>query len=90
MATSVLEIAQHLVELYHAAVEIKITGNFRIGDIRHNYADLTKIKHDLNFSPKFQFEQGITSFVNWVNSQKINNDQYAESIDELKKRGLYK
>lgn len=90
IATSVLEIAQYLVELYTTDVEIKVTGNFRIGDIRHNYADLTKIKNDLNFSPKFQFEQGISNFVNWVNSQKITNDHYAESIDELKKRGLYK
>lgn len=87
---NVLQIANKLVALYKSKVKIKITGKFRIGDIRHNYADLTKIKKELNFSPKYQFEEGITNFVEWVNKQKITEDLYFNSINELKNRGLYK
>jgi len=88
--TTVKEIAETLIRLYDTKVEINISGNFRLGDIRHNYADLTKIKNDLQFFPKFQFNTAIKSFVNWVNGQNINNDLYLNSILELKERGLYK
>ena len=87
---SVLEIANKLVKLYNSEININVTGNFRIGDIRHNYADLEKIKMDLNFIPQTQFNQGITHFVKWVNTQKISEDLYSKSINELRKRGLYK
>ncbi len=87
---SVLKIANKLVNLYNSDVEINVSGNFRIGDIRHNYADLTKIENDLNFVPETTFNQGITHFVNWVNTQKTSKDLYSSSIVELKERGLYK
>lgn len=88
--TDVLEIANKLVDLYNSEVKINVTGNFRSGDIRHNYADLKKIKNDLSFIPQTQFNQGITHFVKWVNTQKTSRDLYSNSIDELRKRGLYK
>lgn len=87
---SVLEIAKSLVELYNSKIDIKLSGNFRNGDIRHNYADLDKINHDLNFIPEYQFEMGISKFVKWVNSQNVMEDQFSKSMKELKQRGLIK
>ena len=46
--TTVYDVAKILKEVYHSNVNIKISNNFRIGDIRHNYADLTKISSELN------------------------------------------
>lgn len=86
---SVLNIAKKLVTLYNSKVKINISGNFRIGDIRHNYSDLSKINDDLNFVPEYQFEKGLVSFVKWVNEQDIPEDSYARSIKELKQRKLY-
>uniref|UniRef100_UPI00300BDCCF NAD-dependent epimerase/dehydratase family protein n=1 Tax=Acinetobacter ursingii TaxID=108980 RepID=UPI00300BDCCF len=88
--TSVKEVADKLIKSYGAAIEVKITGNYRIGDIRHNYACLKKSKQLLGYEPKVSFEQGITNFTNWVKSQEIGNDLYQQSINELKSRGLYK
>ncbi len=87
---TVLDIANKLIELYQSDVSVAITGNFRSGDIRHNYADLSKIKNDLNFSPEFTFEKGLVNFVKWVNSQGIKEDRHCVSIKELKTRGLFK
>lgn len=87
---SVLKIAEKLVNLYQSKVPVNLTGNFRLGDIRHNYADLTKIRKDLNFTPNYQFEEGISEFTNWVNSQEVKENNYSNSIKELKERGLYK
>ena len=40
--------------------------------------------------PGIQFEEGITQFVKWVNSQDVQENNYSESIKELKERGLFK
>ncbi|MBC8267000.1 MAG: NAD-dependent epimerase/dehydratase family protein [Flavobacteriales bacterium] len=90
VATTVSEVAETLKSLYQSDVEISISKKYRLGDIRHNYADLTKIKKDLGFKPTFDFKTGITNFVAWVKTQKINEDKYEESLNELKQKGLIK
>lgn len=88
--TRVLEVAETLRSFYNADVEIKVTGNFRLGDIRHNYADLTKIKDKLGFQPDFTFQKGVKIFVDWVNGQQVQEDNYSKSIEEMKSKGLFK
>ncbi len=88
--TTVIEVANTLKEKYKSDTEIEISGNYRLGDIRHNYADLTKINAKLGFTPKVSFDEGISKFVAWVNQQEVVEDQYQKSIDEMKKKGLYK
>jgi len=90
VATSVLTVADQLVKNYNIDVPITISGNYRLGDIRHNYADLTKIKKYLGFEPKVSFEEGIKEFTQWVNTQEIQEDRYQQSINEMKEKGLYK
>jgi dTDP-L-rhamnose 4-epimerase len=90
VATDVLTVAHTLAERYGKEVEIKVTGAYRLGDIRHNYADLSKAKRLLDFSPKVTFDQGIKLFTAWVEQQEVQTDSYDSSIAEMKKRGLYK
>lgn len=90
IGTTVKEVAETLIELYESSVEVKITGNYRIGDIRHNVADLSLINGDLGYSPKYSFRQGIENFTRWVKTQKVEEDNYQQSIDEMKEKGLYK
>jgi len=86
----VITVAKTLVDNYRKIVPINVSGNYRIGDIRHNYADLTKIKRLLNFDPKYSFDQGIRKFVEWVNTQEVRQGRYEESIHEMKEKGLLK
>lgn len=86
---SVLQVAKTLIKSYGKNNSINISGNFRVGDIRHNYADLEKIRSFLGYEPKFQFEEGIEKFTNWVDSQNVQNDFFEESLNELKVKGLY-
>ncbi len=90
VATDVLTVAKTLVMQYNKNVPITITGNYRLGDIRHNYADLVKINKALNFIPLIPFEEGITKFAKWVVTQNIEESKYDESIEEMKKKGLFK
>jgi dTDP-L-rhamnose 4-epimerase len=88
--TDVITVANMLLKCYKKEVPIVISGNYRLGDIRHNFADLTKIKTILNFTPQFTFEQGIKRFAEWVETQEISRGKYEESINEMREKGLLK
>ena len=89
VATDVLTVARTLCEKYAVDVPINVSGNYRLGDIRHNYADITIAREFLGFEPKWCFGDGIGEFVKWVNAQVIYEDKYESSIQEMKKKGLY-
>jgi len=87
----VLSVAKTLMQLYEGRSKICISGNFRVGDIRHNLADITKINQDLSYSPRYIFNDGIRNFVNWVDNQGSQNYlPFDHSIEEMKMRGLFK
>lgn len=88
--TDVLTVAKMLKEKYGSEIAIHVSGNYRLGDIRHNLGDLAKIHNLLGYEPKVTFKQGISNFVDWVENQKIETDNYSASIEEMKKKGLYK
>lgn len=90
VATDVLTVANTLCEKYGIEVPITISGNYRLGDIRHNHADITLARNILGFKPKWNFSQGIEQFTNWVNKQDIQEDKYEASIEEMKRKRLYK
>lgn len=89
-AIDVLTIANILLSKYNSKSEINISGSYRLGDIRDNYADLTKIREKLGFEPKVNLEEGISIFTKWVNQQEVMEDKYENSMEEMKNRGLYK
>ena len=87
---SVLEVANALVKKLRGSSKIAVTGNFRIGDIRHNYADLEKIRRLLSFSPTHSFDSGLSTFCEWVRSVGAVGDKYELSLQEMKSKGLLK
>ncbi|MCS6229735.1 NAD-dependent epimerase/dehydratase family protein [Shewanella baltica] len=90
VCTDVLTVAETLKSVYQSSSEILISGNYRVGDIRHNFADLTLIKSKLGFEPKVDFTIGMQKFTSWVNQQDVQTDLYDNSIAEMKEKGLYK
>lgn len=90
VATDVFTVANTLCEKYNTQVPIAVSGNYRLGDIRHNYADITAARNILGFEPKWSFSDGIEQFCKWVNEQEVQEDNYEASIEEMKKKGLYK
>lgn len=88
--TSVMDVAKTLCEVYASDVSVAVTGAFRLGDVRHVYADLTKAREMLGFEPKVSFSEGITRFAQWVDRQQVMTDTYEKSIAEMREKGLYK
>ena len=90
IATTILTVAELLSKNYQKNTEINISGDFRIGDIRNNFADLSRIKKLLNFEPKKTFEQGIFEFTKWVLNQPVQESGFERSMEELKSKGFLK
>lgn len=89
-ATTVLEVAKTLMEKFEMDVPILISGMYRLGDIRHNYADVTKLNQVLGVKSKTRFSEGIEKFANWVKSQPLVESKYEASLQEMKRKGLLK
>lgn len=90
IATDVLTVAKTLCKHYGIEVPLKVSGNYRLGDIRHNYADISLAKKLLGFEPQWSFDRGIKQFTEWVNRQELQTDNYEASLDEMKQKGLFK
>ena len=90
VSTTVKDVACILKQSYKSDIKISISGHYRLGDIRHNFADITRAKRILDFNPKFTFKEGVLHFTRWVKKQKIMQDNYDKSVDELKEKGLLK
>lgn len=88
IATSVMDIAQNLRKSYNADVPIKISGRFRLGDIRHNFAEMTHTQSTLGFSAEVSLEEGLNRFCSWVLKQKFKDNRLEQSVEEMKARKL--
>jgi dTDP-L-rhamnose 4-epimerase len=92
VSANVLRVAKTLKGLYKSSSKINISGNYRLGDIRHNIADITLLKEKLNYCPGVHFEDGIEQFSEWVKEQEVDATTrgYEKSLEEMKAKGLFK
>jgi len=88
-ATSIGEIALHVIELCEKGFNPLITGRYRSGDIRHCYASIERIS-SLGFKPEYSLNQGLKETMNWVRSQGSPRDGSDEAVKELEDHGLLK
>jgi dTDP-L-rhamnose 4-epimerase len=88
-ATSVMTVAQEIKSFFGSESTIKVTGAFRMGDIRHNIADVSMLEKVLGFVPSVTFKQGLSNFLNWAAGQAPEDKAaYLRSVSELAARGL--
>ena len=84
-----------LVQLLRRALAIsddslpQAANRFRAGDIRHCFADISKIKNRLGFTPQVSLADGIQDLTDWLRSQTPTN-VIAKAIAELEAKGLVK
>lgn len=90
VATSVDAVVGALFTAFGVDVPTHVSGNYRLGDIRHNVADTAKLREVLGFTPAVSFGDGVKNFVDWVLTEPIEGDTYQKSLDELASRNLLK
>ncbi|MDX1872133.1 NAD-dependent epimerase/dehydratase family protein [Mycolicibacterium sp. 120266] len=90
VATTVSTVVDELMRAYGRTVPVDITGNFRLGDIRHNLADLTRVRELLGFEPLVDFRTGVQAFAQWVQDQELTDGGYEASLREMREKKLLK
>ena len=88
IATPVIEVARALSLAFGAEPNIEVTGQFRLGDIRHNSADISRLRQLLGLAPRVSLADGLGRFATWVLTQDLPQDRLAEANDELKRRNM--
>jgi len=64
-----------------------LTHDYRIGDIRHCFADISLARQRLGYEPRVTLDRGIEQLSDWLSSQ-VATDRVAEHQAELRTRGL--
>ncbi|NGO55858.1 NAD-dependent epimerase/dehydratase family protein [Allomesorhizobium camelthorni] len=85
--TSIKDVAILLSRKLRRNIAPQIEYKFREGDVRHCYADISKIKEHLGYAPTVELETGIDDLIDWAESQKAD-DRFEAAAAELAKRGL--
>lgn len=86
--TTVADLAARLTRIAGFDVPIEITGRYRVGDIRHNWADLNRARALIGYEPRIGLDEGLSRFVAWAGTQPAYQDRSAQADAELKAKGL--
>lgn len=83
----VSDVARKLARVLGKNIEPEITGNYRVGDIRHCFPDISRAREVLGYKPKVNLEDGMRNLAGWLDQQTAH-DRFNEMRDELASRGL--
>jgi dTDP-L-rhamnose 4-epimerase len=88
IGTSVIDVAQELMTALGIEVPLRLTGEYRIGDIRHNIADISRFCTLLPGGPRITLAEGLARFAAWVNTQPLPDDLLDSANNQLRERKL--
>lgn len=86
-STSVARVAEVLGDGIGIDVDPEFNGQYRAGDIRHCFADITRAEQQLGYAPKVSFEEGMGALLEWLQHQRAV-DRVDDATSELVARGL--
>jgi dTDP-L-rhamnose 4-epimerase len=87
-AVTVREVAQTLADVLGTDLEAQVVDRYRVGDIRHCFADISLAREVLGYEPRVTFEDGMQELVAWLQEQERPEDHVETHAAELAARGL--
>jgi dTDP-L-rhamnose 4-epimerase len=84
---TVSAVASLLSEVLDVDLEPELTGKYRMGDIRHCYADVRRAEEHLGWAPQVSLEDGVAELGRWLAGQQAE-DRTGQMRSELERRGL--
>lgn len=87
-AITVNRVARTLAGVLGLDIEPEITARYRVGDIRHCFADISLARRVLGYRPAITLEAGMRELVEWLQEQDRPADRVAGHAAELAARGL--
>jgi dTDP-L-rhamnose 4-epimerase len=86
-AYTIREVADMLGAILGKRIAPDICGKYRVGDIRHCFADIGEARRVLGYAPRVTLEHGLVELADWLHDQAAE-DRVAEASRELATRGL--
>jgi dTDP-L-rhamnose 4-epimerase len=83
----IAELARELARALGTELEPDVSGDYRAGDIRHCFADVSRARDLLGFGARRSLEDGLPELVEWVSRQQVQ-ERGDEAVGELRARGL--
>jgi dTDP-L-rhamnose 4-epimerase len=80
-------LAGRLGEVVGRVVEPEVTHEFRVGDIRHCFADVALARETLGYEPAVELAAGMAELAGWLEGQTAE-DRVDDAAAELARRGL--
>lgn len=81
--TSIIEIAEMITGILGVDIEPIITQEYRIGDTRHDFSDISKAERELGFKPKWELKDGLKELVEWSETEEAL-DMFERADEERK------
>ena len=90
-ATTLKELVETIAHITNKKPEVKISGRFRVGDIRHAIADMSNYETLLGEWKPTSLEQGLREYLNWYLGQVPPSEADLQaSLKEMEQKGLLK
>ena len=87
-SVSVAEVAASLARVMgREDIGPEVTGKYRVGDIRHCFADVTRARDLLGYEPSVELESGMEELAEWLEGE-VATDRVDDATAELGRRGL--
>jgi dTDP-L-rhamnose 4-epimerase len=86
--TTILTVASTLAAALGVKHAPAVVNRYRVGDIRHCFADINRIRTKLRFEPRVPLADGIADLLGWLKTQSGTRDDVDRAQQELEQRGL--
>ena len=86
-AHTVADVANMMARALGRSISAVLTGQYRVGDIRHCFADISLAARVLGYQPTVTLEDGIAELTAWLREQ-APEDRIEHAYAELAARGL--
>jgi dTDP-L-rhamnose 4-epimerase len=88
----IIDVASDMAAALDKPIVAEVTGKYRVGDIRHCFADISLARDQLGFEPQVSFREGIRELAEFLEAQasrgNVVRDRVHEARRELETRGL--
>ncbi len=84
---SIEEVARTLADVLERDIDPEFEGKYRVGDVRHCFADVSRARDALGYGPEVRFEDGIAELADWL-ARQTATDRAGIAAAELARRGL--
>lgn len=88
-AVSVLALAEMVRDLAGGRSPIMVTGAYRVGDVRHAWAETSRAADRLGIGAPVALEKGLRSWFDWAEGEQVT-DRSVGAHEELQSHGLYR